>query len=253
MFTKHKKTLVDFYKFAAGGATGLTYWSWYKNMPDSKIVEEKLNSIEKHVDYINTQAEAKVNELSATNYKLFEKSKSVIDYLKELKNYYLEIKTESQNELGVSEDKLALYQKIWDKAFNDSLKKAEDLDKFIKDNEINTDIDDINNKFLGDNSNFEWFKQFNEFLSTLTTYQLCILMNITTSLFILGCLISMLFAFYGNFMIEKLSLEQKYPKLSGIIKLRIKFQHFYIITNSIFIVIALMLLSYVNFVTLFYL
>jgi hypothetical protein len=99
------------------------------------------------------------------------------------------------------------------------------------------------------------YNDFKEYLSTLSVYELCILTNIFLMIFIFTCLITILFAFYGNYLIEKLSLEggarsKKYPKLSGIIKLRVKLQHYYILTNSLFIFIALVLMGYINIITL---
>ena len=46
-----------------------------------------------------------------------------------------------------------------------------------------------------------------------------------------------------------LQLEKKYPKFSNIISLRVKLQHFYVITNVLFIFVALILMFYVNFMT----
>ena len=77
-------------------------------------------------------------------------------------------------------------------------------------------------------------------------------MNITTSIFILTCLISILFAIFGNFFIEKLSLEKRFPKLSGIIRLRAKLQHTYIFINSLLIIINLGVMVYFNYLTLIY-
>ena len=69
-------------------------------------------------------------------------------------------------------------------------------------------------------------------------------------MFILTCIISILFAISGNYLIDKLSLEQKFPKLSKIIQLRAKFQRYYIIINSVFIIIAIFSLIFVNTITL---
>jgi hypothetical protein len=44
---------------------------------------------------------------------------------------------------------------------------------------------------------------------------------------ILSALISIIFIFYGNILIEKYDLENKYPRLSKIIKLRQKYQKYY--------------------------
>jgi len=44
---------------------------------------------------------------------------------------------------------------------------------------------------------------------------------------VLSALISIIFIFYGNILIEKYDLENKYPKLAKFIQLRQKFQKYY--------------------------
>ena len=72
------------------------------------------------------------------------------------------------------------------------------------------------------------------------------LMNITTIIFIFTCCISILFAISGKILIEKLSLEKRFPKLSILIKLRIKLQHYYILINTLFIGLSLIFIIYIN-------
>lgn len=69
------------------------------------------------------------------------------------------------------------------------------------------------------------------------------------SIFIFTCLASIIFAVYGNFLIEKFSLEQKYPKLSSLIRIRVNLQHYYIMINTLFIVLGLIFIVYINFMT----
>lgn len=88
---------------------------------------------------------------------------------------------------------------------------------------------------------------YKEFLSLLTIEQLCMLINITTSLFMLGCCTSIFFAVSGNYIIRKLDLENKYPKFSSYIKLRILFQEYYILINLLGIVLSLLFIIYINY------
>nr|YP_025887.1 plasmid hypothetical protein 1 [Moniliophthora perniciosa]AAQ74288.1 plasmid hypothetical protein 1 [Moniliophthora perniciosa] len=55
---------------------------------------------------------------------------------------------------------------------------------------------------------------------------------------IVSCLISIIFIFYGNLIIEKYQIEQKYPNLFRIINLRRKFQKYYLITSISYIFIV---------------
>jgi hypothetical protein len=124
-----------------------------------------------------------------------------------------------------------------------SITRMEDIEKYLK---------NIESKLVDGNSISEIINSYKIYLETLSIHELCILMNLLISIFILTCLISILFAFYGNYLIDKFSLETKLPKLSGIIKIRIKLQHYYIFINSFFIIIALILSVYVNYCTLIY-
>jgi hypothetical protein len=116
---------------------------------------------------------------------------------------------------------------------------------------IMEEVDNVrkNNKFIEYNLN-ELIDKFKEFLSLLSIEQICILINITTSLFILTCIFSIFTAYSGNYLINKLDLSKKYPKLTRFIELRVKFQHYYILINLILVTLSLFFLIYVNYITL---
>jgi len=69
---------------------------------------------------------------------------------------------------------------------------------------------------------------------------------------ILSALVSIIFIFYGNILIEKYDLINRYPKLATIIQLRQKFQKYYfkyycflilfVITTEVAFGIAILLL-----------
>ena len=92
--------------------------------------------------------------------------------------------------------------------------------------------------------------EFKDYLSTLSITEICLVINISSSIFIFTCLVSIIFAVYGNFLIERFKLEEKYPKLAFVIRLRVKLQHIYVITNSLFILVSLILMIIVNLITL---
>ena len=92
--------------------------------------------------------------------------------------------------------------------------------------------------------------EFKDYLSTLSITEICLVINISSSIFIFTCLVSIIFAVYGNFLIDRLSLEEKYPKLAFVIKLRVKLQNSYIYVNSILIILSVLSLIFVNTMTL---
>ena len=123
--------------------------------------------------------------------------------------------------------------------------------------EFSSEIDKIfkieDSDFFWDNNPiFNLIFEFKEFLSGLSTNEICLVANICSCFFLLSCFISIIFAVYGNFFIEKLSLEKRFPKLSGIIRLRAKLQHTYIFINSLLIIINLGVMVYFNYLTLIY-
>jgi hypothetical protein len=122
--------------------------------------------------------------------------------------------------------------------------------KANSDTEITNILNNIKEKFMDDNPIFSLIKDFNEYLASLSAMEICLIINITSCVFIFTCIISILFAISGNYLIDKFSLEQKLPKLSKIIQLRIKFQNYYVFINSVFIILALLSLIFVNTYTL---
>ena len=71
------------------------------------------------------------------------------------------------------------------------------------------------------------------------------------SITILFCLFTLSGVFYGERILNYFDLEQKYPKLAGIIKLRRRFQQFYFLWNSFMILLVLALIISFNLYILF--
>ena len=129
--------------------------------------------------------------------------------------------------------------------FETSFSKVND-----KANEIIEFLEKTKDKFMDDNPIFNLINEFKEYLNSLSAMEICLIINISSCVFIFTCLISILFAFSGYYLIEKFSLEQKFTKLSKIIQLRVKFQRYYIIINLVFIILAIFSLIFINTITL---
>jgi Tfp pilus assembly major pilin PilA len=100
----------------------------------------------------------------------------------------------------------------------------------------------------GNNLNFsiDFFSQYTQFLSTLTTTQVGAVAYIIISLTIIFLLINILLAHYGDKIIYYFKLEVKYPKLSKFIMLRKIFNNFYIVTYSLTSIFLLLYVLYIN-------
>jgi hypothetical protein len=48
---------------------------------------------------------------------------------------------------------------------------------------------------------------------------------------ILSSIISIIYIFYGDYLLKKFNIEQKYPKLAKVIELRRKFQNYYLLIS----------------------
>jgi hypothetical protein len=77
-------------------------------------------------------------------------------------------------------------------------------------NEINKLVDKIN-KRSGSNSNYlDNIYQFRDFFDSYTTIELCTIGHIFACFFIFGCLLDIAIAYYGDYLIIYLKLEEKY-------------------------------------------
>jgi len=85
---------------------------------------------------------------------------------------------------------------------------------------------------------------FNGFLEKFeelnTIGKLAIALLISKSI-IISCFISISFIYYGDYLITKFNLENKYPKLANIIKLRKQFTKYYLISNILTIAFAILI------------
>jgi len=118
-------------------------------------------------------------------------------------------------------------------------------------NEIIEIFNDRSNKFFGDSNLIEKFKLFinkwNDFISSLNLEQVGLVAHITTSIFIIVCLLNILSVLMSDFLIKYFELEIKFPKLSIFLQLRRKFKTYYLILNFLLIFITLITLIYIDF------
>ena len=118
----------------------------------------------------------------------------------------------------------------------------------------NTTLNSIFNiieKYVNSNTNFsELFmtliQELNGIIFNLSMSKQLAYFHVSGCFFILLSLFSIISIFYGDFLITKLNLEVKYPKLGKFIKLRRKFKHFYILIDVIISSIILLLIMYIN-------
>lgn len=82
---------------------------------------------------------------------------------------------------------------------------------------------------------FEMMEAYKEFLSTLSSEQLCCLSNTVGFFIILVVIHSITTTLLGNKIISYFNLENKYPKISKYLKYREKMGNYYIIFSMFMI------------------
>jgi len=239
-------------KFLSGGAIGLTYQSWF----EGNVGAQKLTDIQTQLIDFQTQMSDLKKAVNSPNEglkpELTKQVDSISTSLQTIKEKWEDLVSTISNSTNTSnsiseavESKLNESMQGKFNSFNEeilnSLNKVSEVQEFI----------DKNLKLIDGSQIFKLIEDFQNYLHTLSSVQLCILLDIFSIIFIFLCLTSIIFSFYGNFIIEKLSLESKFPKLAGFISIRKKFNHYYVLSNIIYIIINLIIMMHVNFVTFF--
>ena len=78
---------------------------------------------------------------------------------------------------------------------------------------------------------FEMMETYKEFLSTLSSEQLCCLFNIIGFGMLLGILSSINFILFGEYLIKYFNIEERFPKIAKYIRLRQTANKYYLIFN----------------------
>jgi hypothetical protein len=97
---------------------------------------------------------------------------------------------------------------------------------------------------------YKFIENFNNWLASLDYAQNIAFINLSGIFVIMVTLISIIFIFYGNKILDYLNLEQRYPKIAKLILLRRKFQQYYLLWDIFLITIILIAMFLMN-LTLF--
>ena len=122
---------------------------------------------------------------------------------------------------------LLLNTALLSKVFNSSNSSSNSDNKFfISDTLSNANSDSLNNTFSDLNLKF-----FYEYLNSLNLIEISALYHIVVLSVIILLLINILSAVLGNEIIKFLKIEESFPKLTGFLRLRLKFQKYYLTLN----------------------
>lgn len=254
----NNKNLNQILRLFGGGATILAWGNFYdkiknqnKTIDDKNEILRHINTIQDNISNLENQlplnSEYKDQVIIKINELIYE-----LNNLKAIHNKYFSqfengnINTDPDSSLGVYNK----YKEQIDNIFIKANTKANELANALDNTSPLARGED---NFMVDKASgtiFNLISEYKEYLAILSIIEICLLINITTSIFILTCIISIFYSIFGNYLITKFSLEERLPKLSKIIKLRVTFQKYYIIINSVFIIIAVLSLIFINTITL---
>lgn len=84
------------------------------------------------------------------------------------------------------------------------------------------------------------------YISNLNYFQTLALSHLCCIVFITLSLVSLVSLYFGDYLIDKFNIKEKYPRIYKFIQLRRSFQIFYLIKDITIIFITLILLTYIN-------
>ena len=179
-----------------------------------------------------------------------------IDTLKQI--HLVEVNQVIENQTTIIENQAAIIENQAAIIENQAvLLENQAKDNTIVNNIPNNDTINKSNNYL--ESNFfsledikNYYNNFIEYFSSFDLETQLALLNLFNSLFLLSLLFSYVTGLYGNYLIEKLNLKTKYPKISKILEYRLTYQGYYFKYLFVVAVLAIFLNLFVNLLTLLY-
>jgi hypothetical protein len=202
--------------------------SYTKNI--SMLENEKIKLIEKNTDmqdFINRKLEKFINVLNNTK-----------DSINEEKNIIENLSKEEINDSNIID-----YQKIYADSVLKNQKNLENIQKVIKD--ITDESDNLN--FISNYSLSDFYK----FLETLSVEKLGALTVLIFSGVILSGCINIISIYFGEYLVNKYKIDERFPKLAKFIQLRRTLQKYYLIYSLSIIIFSSVFLIVVCFIEVF--
>lgn len=242
---------------------GLIALDGYRRTLLDERINQQIDKAMKTLKEINVKSEELLNKenqisnsLIDTNNKLAGISNdlgTIGDRLKhkaELLNHKVETFKKNVEELSL-ENKQNLSEEI-DKLSGELFESSENYMTVVQESsKILTELSNsINNKYTIDFENI--WEKVNNILSNASAAELGAIGHICLSIGILFCLLSLVSVFYGDTLIIRFKLEDRFPRLARFIQLRRKFQQYYFFYNVIIIVFILLYIIYINLCVLIY-
>jgi len=208
---------------------GLGVFNTVNNLITNKTIKDKLE-VEK---IKNSQLIERVNNLikdNESNTKLeniirksFDNNESKIEILNNKVNQLIETKAIDENTI------IEVNNTVKD-INNDLVEVINQIDETLRSNIIDTDI--INSTI--------------SYINNLNFFQTLAFTHLSAVIFIFLSLNSLIAIYFGDYLINRFNIEDKYPRIYKFIQLRRKFQVYFLIKDLTIIYITLILLAFIN-------
>ena len=236
-----KQLLARGAKATAGAATASIFHSHYLTLK-GQCVNDKLIQAQEQIklleDKINLNNLAKLNnrisdiEVQSLNNDLNLQLQNLI-YEKE--RLFKAVNSDFNSDTSPTDIKFHAEQSL-----NHLDKTSETVNKIVDTIKNNKGSNNFTDLFV------DIFKNWSDFLKSLTFEQLNALSHILAALLVLLCLIDIILVIYNDFLITFFKLEERFPKLARFIQLRRKYQRFHMFVSFIICFITLFGIIYLD-------
>lgn len=90
------------------------------------------------------------------------------------------------------------------------------------------------------------FSQLQTYMNNLNVFQTLALSHLFAIILIFILIVDLMSIYFSDYLISKINIKDKYPRIYKLIELRRKFKTFYLIKDIIIILIVLIALLYIN-------
>lgn len=249
-----RELLKNIGKYGSGLATGLSIHTWVKDFKNGneinstvKVLVEKNAAKEEIIKELleskieNTITQDKILSEVASSKKSFDIAQQQDELLTSIKGKLADQSLSSSDRADL-EKTFHTAAHVYRKSLEEASKVYDNLQSIVQNGQSSSGKGGMD--FISNSQ--ELFNYVQSSIENLTQYQKFAFIHISASIFILFCLFTLIAVFTGQQLIDYFNLTTRFPRLAKYILLRQRFQLFYFILNSIFIIIMLLIIISLN-------
>jgi len=218
-----------------------------------KSIDKDIEEHQRLLDLIDNNRD-ELNKLHIEKAKIFGHNDRLLTIHNSIKDKVISFKDKSADsniklsELGIIDQLIKLDTKKFSQEASSLIKDIEDSNNPSTSSTSSTSADIIEEEAIDNSSdlkessildfNIFYFMDLFEGLNGIKKIAFCMILGKSI---VFSALTSIIFIFYGDILIKKYDLENKYPKLAFIIQLRRKFQKYYFKLNCLFILLVVII------------